>query len=77
MQEFPLISLKAARVNAGLSQEKASKLLGISKSTLQSYENGTTIPDILLSRKIACAYQFPADYIFFGQKNALSAKTNG
>lgn len=70
MQEVPRISLKAARVNAGFSQQKAAKMLGISKATLQNYEAGNTVPDILMSRKIEEVYHFPADYIFFGTNYA-------
>ena len=70
MQTVPRISLKAARVNAGFSQQEAAKMLGISKATLQNYESGNTVPDILMSRKIEEVYQFPADYIFFGANYA-------
>lgn len=70
MQTMPRISLKAARVNAELSQQEAAKRLGISKSTLQNYEAGNTIPDILMSRKIEEVYGFPMDYIFFGSNTA-------
>lgn len=70
MQAVPRISLKAARVNAGFSQQEAAKMLGISKATLQNYETGSTVPDILMSRKIEEVYHFPADYIFFGQNYA-------
>lgn len=72
MQTVPRISLKAARVNADLSQQEAAKRLGISKATLQNYEAGNTVPDILMSRKIEEVYGFPMDYIFFGMNNALS-----
>ena len=74
MTQFPQISMKAARVNANLSQEEAARLLGVGKSTLQSYESGQTIPDILFSRRMEKVYKFPADYIFFGSDNALSVK---
>lgn len=70
MQMVPRISLKAARVNAGFSQQEAAKMLGISKATLQNYEAGSTVPDILMSRKIEEVYHFPADYIFFGANYA-------
>lgn len=70
MQQLPRISLKAARVNANLSQQEAAKLLGISKATLQNYESGNTVPDILMSRKIEGVYNFPSDYIFFGTDTA-------
>jgi len=36
--------LKAARMQAGLSQEKLSAELGISKRTIINYENGQTLP---------------------------------
>lgn len=70
MTKLPQISLKAARVNANLSQQEAAKLLGISKATLQNYESGNTVPDILMSRKIEDVYNFPSDYIFFGNDTA-------
>ncbi len=70
MQEIPRISLRAARVNADLSQQEAAKRLGISKATLQNYEAGNTVPDILMSRKIQDVYGFPMDYIFFGTDTA-------
>ncbi len=70
MQTIPRITLKAARVNADLSQQEAAKRLGISKATLQNYEAGNTVPDILMSRKIEDVYGFPIDYIFFGTNTA-------
>lgn len=68
MQNVPRISLKAARVNAGLLQCEAARKLGISTATLQNYETGKTVPDILMSQKIEEIYHFPADFIFFGTK---------
>lgn len=35
---MPKISLKAARVNAGLTQEQAAKAIGRTKQTLVSWE---------------------------------------
>lgn len=66
MLVVPRISLKAARVNAGLSQKEAAEKLDISRATLQNYENGKTTPDVLMSRKIEELYRFPTDYILFG-----------
>lgn len=40
--EFMAITLKAARVNKGLTQREAAKTLGISESTLFGYEKGKT-----------------------------------
>lgn len=68
MKTIPRISLKAARVNAEMSQSEAAKKLGISKATLQNYEAGNTVPDILMSHKIEDVYGFPVDFIFFRQE---------
>lgn len=70
MPNIPMISLKAARVNAKLSQRKAAEMLGISVSTLQSYESGDTTPDVLTANKIGELYAFPTDLIFFGKSTA-------
>lgn len=60
------ITLKAARVNAGMSQTEAANHLGISKNTLCNYENYRTIPDIEMSKKIAALYNWSVnDIIFF------------
>lgn len=44
------ISIKAARVNRGLTQIEAAKRLGINKSTLQKWESGKNFPN---AKKIA------------------------
>lgn len=38
------ISLKAARVNAELTQKEAANMLGVSNKTLQNWESHTTMP---------------------------------
>jgi transcriptional regulator with XRE-family HTH domain len=44
------MTLKAARINKGLTQIKAAKLLGISVDTLRMYETGKTpFEDYLLT----------------------------
>lgn len=68
--KMPQISLKAARVNANLTQEEAAKKLGINKATLQNYETGSTSPTMDMVEKIAETYNFPKDYIFFGRNYA-------
>lgn len=64
MQKFPKITLAAARVNAGLSQQEAAKALGVSVATLQNYESGKTVPQWGTVQKIEAVYNFPADFIF-------------
>ena len=65
MVSIPKITLKAARVNAGLSQRAAADKLGINVATLQNYETGRTVPDWNMVMKIEAVYQFPTDYISF------------
>ena len=64
-QKFPKISLAAARVNAGLSQQEAAQALGVSVATLQNYESGKTVPQWGTVQKIENVYNFPVDSIFF------------
>lgn len=59
------MTLKAARVNAGLTQDEAVKKLGISKSTLLNYESYRTKPDIEIAKKIAALYGVTVDDIIF------------
>ena len=40
------ISLAAARVNAGMTQEDVAKKMGISKQTIINWEKGKNIPGI-------------------------------
>lgn len=62
--QYPKIQLKAARVNANLSQDEAAEMLNISKATLQNYESGKTIPQRDMVKRIGNFYHFPIDYIF-------------
>lgn len=71
---YPKIQLKAARVNANLTQNEAAKRLNISKATLQNYENGKTVPQWDMVKKIGELYNYPTDYIFFGSDYALSVE---
>ncbi len=51
------ITLKAARVNEGLTQREAASILNISKNTLASYEKYQTKPDIEMAKKMAALYK--------------------
>lgn len=59
------ITLKAARVNKGLTQREAAKMLGIATDTLRMYESGKTFPDVPTIRKIENLYQVSYDDINF------------
>lgn len=58
------ISLKAARVNAGLSQREAAARLGICRETLGNYEAGITTPDWDVVKRIEEVYGLSAENIF-------------
>lgn len=70
MQAPIRISLRAARVNARLTQREAAKHLGICVATLQHYETGATTPDWETVQRITELYHIPMDYIFFSRNYA-------
>ncbi|WP_286209329.1 helix-turn-helix transcriptional regulator [Dubosiella newyorkensis] len=77
MEELKM-TLKAARVNRGLSQKEASSLLGISEDTLSNYERGKSYPDVILLKKIEELYQVSYNsLIFLPVNNGLSVNRKG
>lgn len=64
---MPKISLKAARVNAGLSQAKAAKEIGVATCTLRNWEAGKTYPTKPKIDRICALYGIDFDVLFFGQ----------
>ena len=59
------ITLKAARVNLGLSQKEAAKKIGISPDTLSNYERGKCFPDVPVIQRIEQAYGLSYNDIIF------------
>lgn len=59
------ILLKAARVNAGLTQEEVVKKLKMSKTTLVNYEKYRSKPDIETAQKLAALYGTSIDNIIW------------
>ncbi|MDF4030099.1 helix-turn-helix transcriptional regulator [Lactobacillus delbrueckii] len=64
---MPKITIKAARVNAGLTQRQAAKLLGINPDTLSRYESGHSIPRVDMLKKMSKLYCIDEQYIFLGK----------
>ena len=62
---MPKITLKAARVNAGLSQEEAAKQIGVAASTLRNWEAGKTFPTQPKIEKMCEVYDISFDVLFF------------
>lgn len=59
------ITMKAARVNAGLTQVEAAKLIGIGASTLIGWEQEPDRIPGYRQKQIADAYKMPIDNIIF------------
>lgn len=59
------ISLAAARVNAGLTQEQVAEKIEVSKNTLISWEKGRTVPKIAYFEMLCRLYNISKDSIFF------------
>jgi DNA-binding XRE family transcriptional regulator len=62
------ISIKAARVNAGLTQTELGASVGKSKNTIASYEAYSTIPDIETAKAIAAVCGMSVDDIIWSQE---------
>lgn len=59
------ITLKSARVNKGLTQVKAAKLIGITPDTLSNYERGKSYPDVPIIQKMEQVYGVPYNELIF------------
>ena len=65
LKETLRISLAAARVNAGLTQDDVVRELKIAKNTLIAWEKGLSEPKISQARMLSELYNMPLDNIFF------------
>jgi DNA-binding XRE family transcriptional regulator len=61
------ITIKAARVNAGLTQTQVAEGVGKTKNTIASYEAYTTIPDINTAKAMADMFGMTLDDIIWTQ----------
>lgn len=61
---MPQISIKAARVNAGLTQKQAAEKLGISDQTLSHYENNSGLVKQATLEKMYSIYNIDKKQIF-------------
>lgn len=58
-------TLKALRINKGLTLDQAAKELGINIVTLSSYENAKTFPDVPTINKMLDLYETNFDNVNF------------
>lgn len=67
------LTLKAARVNKGLTQKDAAKLMGVSRNVISNWERQISFPDVLQVKRIEEVYglQFQ-EIIFLPSESVLS-----
>lgn len=63
------ISLAAARVNAGMTQEDVAREMHISKQTVVNWEKGRAEPSVSQARELSRLYKLELDNIFLPIKS--------
>lgn len=58
------ISIKAARVNADMTQEELANDLGVNKATIVNWESGASEPKVSQLQRISELSGIPLDFIF-------------
>lgn len=69
------LSIRAARVNIGLSQKEAAMRIGVSNKTLGNWENGTTFPPVDKIPVICELYGVSYDNLNFLPTDSLRANS--
>ena len=59
------ITLKALRINKGVTQEETAKAIGLSVETWANYEAGRTFPDVPIIQRIEEYFDVKYDNINF------------
>ncbi len=74
MRQMAVISerIKAARINAGLSQDELGEKLGITKMAISKYENGAITPKSGVLIALAKALEVNVEYFFRSNRVRLS-----
>lgn len=62
------LSLKAARVNAGLTQENAAEKLNVAVVTIRNWEKGKSYPDVPQIKNIENVYGVEYKDIIFSEQ---------
>lgn len=63
------ISLAAARVNAGMTQEDVAREMHVSKNTIVNWEKGKVIPNFATLNTLSSLYRIPANNIFLPKES--------
>lgn len=70
------ISLKAARINANLTQKAAAKSVNVEKETISSWERGKSEPKVSQAYTLCELYGVPIDDVVFCPKNSPKARSS-
>ena len=65
------MTLKALRINAGLDQRTAAKMIGVTPETLGSWENANTFPNVPQITKLEKLYSVTYADINFLPKSSV------
>ncbi|MFT3809118.1 MAG: helix-turn-helix transcriptional regulator [Micropepsaceae bacterium] len=57
--------LREARTEAGLTQAQLAELIGVSRKTINTVENGVFVPSTTLALKLARALKTNVESLFF------------
>lgn len=68
------LSLRAARINAGIGAKAASEAAGVHLSTLYNWERGRFAPDVNKARALCRLYCVELDCVFLGKKSTKSGQ---
>jgi DNA-binding XRE family transcriptional regulator len=66
VEEKLQISLAAARVNAGLTQEQVAEILKVSKQTIVNWEKGKVIPNFATMNTLSNIYHISLNNLKVG-----------
>ncbi len=65
MEKRMQITLKAARTNAGLTQQQAGEAMDVSADVISNWERGKTFPNVKQIKEIEKVYKVGYDNIIF------------
>ncbi len=65
MEKRMQITLKAARANAGLTQQQAGAAMDVSADVISNWERGKTFPNVKQIKEIEKVYKIGYDNIIF------------
>lgn len=65
MSDILQITLAAARVNAGMTQEDVAQQMHVGKQTVVNWEKGKTEPTVSQGQKLSNLFKIPMDNLIF------------